>query len=274
MRILKYIYNSILLFTLTVLCFAPSSLSADNLIGDGTQISPYTIKLGIGFGQAEYQYGNSGRSDSYRGSFEYNPKNWGFELGINRANYFVPSDKNTEFFAAYILSAGAGAPEGFGYTLYTAAKVDQITFSKTFLDFGPTFHLKPGAKFDPYIGIGAGIADIGSKQSVIRGYAKLGVRINFQQSFLYLELEGASVNRHYGGNQYVYSEGSGVFGFGYYFGAAGSSPPASIERQKTIEDQSKSQEEQVPSKEDAKSQPTENQTEPTSPAEQKENSNP
>ncbi|TGK04035.1 hypothetical protein EHO59_09725 [Leptospira semungkisensis] len=266
--------NSKILSSIIVLCLTLSSLNADSLIGDGTQISPYTMKLGVGAGQAEYQYGNSGRSDSYRASFEYNPKNWGFEIGVNRSNYFVPPDKSTEFFAAYILSAGAGAPERFGYTMYTAAKVDQITFSKTFLDFGPTFHLKPGSKFDPYVGVGAGIADIGSKQSTLRGYAKLGIRMNFQQSFLYLELEGASISRHYGGNQYSYSEGLGIFGFGYYFGASGSSAPANIEIQKPVEDQPKPKEEQIPPKEETKSQPVENQTEPTPPVEQRENPNP
>ncbi|TGL59003.1 hypothetical protein EHQ64_18155 [Leptospira sarikeiensis] len=232
---------SIFLFS-TISLFIPNSIFAEpfSLVGDGTQISPFTAKIGVGAGQAEYQYGLSGRSETYRASFEYNPKNLGFELGVNRGNYFVPPDKSTEFASAMLLSAPSF--DHFGYYLSAAAAIDKVTFSKTFLDLGPTFHFRPGSKFDPYIGAGIGIADIGSKQSSLRAYGKLGVRMNFEHSFLFLELEGASINRHFQGEKYIYGEGSGIFGFGYYFGSSGTSKQE-IESPKQKEEPAPKQEE-------------------------------
>ncbi|EMJ99474.1 hypothetical protein AB3N61_18810 [Leptospira sp. WS58.C1] len=211
-------YLLVSLFTLF-----PFSLFAEpfTLIGEGTQTSPFTAKIGVGAGQAEYQYGLAGRSETFRAGIEYNPRNLGFELGVNRASYFVPQDRSTEMASAMILSAPSF--ENFGYYFAAAAMIDKVTFSKTFLDLGPTFHFRPGSKFDPYIGAGLGIADMGAKQSTLRAYGKLGVRMNFERSFVFLEIEGASINRHFQGEKYIYGEGSGIFGFGYYFGSGSAS---------------------------------------------------
>lgn len=216
----KKIISSLLVCFFTLL---PFSLFAEpfTLFGDGTQISPFTAKIGLGAGQAEYQYGLAGRSETYRAGFEYNPRNLGFELGVNRSSYFVPQDRSTEMASAMILSAPSF--ENFGYYFAAAAMIDKVTFSKTFLDLGPTLHFRPGSKFDPYIGAGLGIADIGAKQSTLRAYGKIGVRMNFERSFLFLELEGASINRNFQGEKYIYGEGSANLGFGYYFGASSTS---------------------------------------------------
>ncbi len=261
---------------LIIFAFSIGSLKAEPFIGEGTQTSPYLIKIGYGIGQAEYQYGNSGRSESYRASFEYNPKNWGIEFGINRANYFVPPDKASEFLVAYILSVNA--PERFGLNLFTAAQVDQITFSKTFLDIGPTFHLRPGSKIDPYIGAGFGIGDNSGGKSALRGYAKLGVRFNFERTFLFFELEGGSVNRYYQGEQYVYSDGSGIFGAGYYFGksdAADKKPEPKIKEPESSPPIEKTEEKPKPTVEEKQdnapttSQPEEGKKDPVPTTEEK-----
>ncbi|PJZ24656.1 hypothetical protein CH352_13120 [Leptospira hartskeerlii] len=210
-------------FVVCILSLLPSTLFAEpfTLLGEGSQFSPFTVKIGAGAGQAEYQYGLAGKSETYRAGFEYNPRNLGFEVGVNRSGYFVPQDRSTEMASAMILSAPSF--DNFGYYLAAAAMIDKVTFSKTFLDLGPTLHFRPGSKFDPYIGAGLGIADIGAKQSTLRAYGKLGVRMNFERSFLFLELGGASINRHFQGEKYIYGEGSGIFGFGYYFGTSSSS---------------------------------------------------
>ncbi|TGK41489.1 hypothetical protein [Leptospira andrefontaineae] len=211
------------IFVVCIFSIFPFSLFAEpfTLLGEGTQISPFTAKIGVGAGQAEYQYGLTGRSETYRAGFEYNPRNFGFEVGVNRSGYFIPPDRSTEMSSAMILSAPSF--DNFGYYFAAAAMIDKITFSKTFLDLGPTLHFRPGSKFDPYIGAGLGIADIGAKQSTLRAYGKLGIRMNFERSFLFLELEGASINRHFQGEKYIYGEGSGIFGFGYYFGSSSTS---------------------------------------------------
>ncbi|TGN00279.1 hypothetical protein [Leptospira dzoumogneensis] len=240
------------LFVVCIFSLLPFSLFAEpfTIIGGGTQISPFTAKIGVGTGQAEYQYGLAGRSETYRAGFEYNPRNLGFELGINRSGYFIPQDRSTEMSSAMILSAPTF--DNFGYYFAAAAMIDKITFSKTFLDLGPTFHFRPGSKFDPYIGAGFGIADLGAKQSTLRAYGKLGVRMNFERSFLFLELEGASINRHFQGEKYIYGEGSGIFGFGYYFGSASASdnkevPPVKQKEEEPKREESK-KEEITPSK--------------------------
>lgn len=230
------------LITVCIFSLLPSTLFAEpfTLIGGGTQTSPFTAKIGVGAGQAEYQYGLAGRSETYRAGFEYNPKNFGFELGVNRSGYFIPQDRSTEMASAMILAAPTF--DNFGYYFAAAAMIDKVTFSKTFLDLGPTFHFRPGSKFDPYIGAGIGIADIGAKQSTLRAYGKLGVRMNFERSFLFLELEGASINRHFQGEKYIYGEGSGIFGFGYYFGSASSSESKEIAPAKQKEEEPKPEE--------------------------------
>jgi len=234
-------------FVLCIFAILPSTLFAEpfTLFGEGSQYSPFTAKIGIGAGQAEYQYGLSGRSETYRAGFEYNPRNLGFEVGVNRSGYFVPQDRSTEMSSAIILSA----PDfnHFGYYFAAAAAIDKVTFSKTFLDLGPTLHFRPGSKFDPYIGAGLGIADIGAKQSTLRAYGKLGVRMNFERSFVFLELEGASINRHFQGEKYIYGEGSGIFGFGYYFGSGSTSDDTGTSPAKPKEEEIK-KEEITPSK--------------------------
>lgn len=203
-----------ILFLLIFAFLSASALNAEPWIGQGTQNSPYIIKFGYGAGQVQYQYGLSGPSSSIRGTFEYNPRNLGFEIGVNQSDYRIPPDRATQFMVASIL--GTIAPDRFGLYLFTAAQVDKPGFSQAYLDLGPTYHFNPGQKWDPYIGIGIGIG--GSRN--LRGYSKLGIRFNFERSFLYFELEGASINRYYGGNQYVYSEASGIFGYGLYFGGS------------------------------------------------------
>ncbi|PJZ48552.1 hypothetical protein [Leptospira saintgironsiae] len=248
------------LFVVCIFSLLPSTLFAEpfTLIGGGTQTSPFTAKIGVGAGQAEYQYGLAGRSETYRAGFEYNPKNFGFELGVNRSGYFIPQDRSTEMASAMILSAPTF--DNFGYYFAAAAMIDKVTFSKTFLDLGPTFHFRPGSKFDPYIGAGFGIADIGAKQSTLRAYGKLGVRMNFERSFLFLELEGASINRHFQGEKYIYGEGSGIFGFGYYFGSASSSENKEIAPAKQKEEEPKPEEskkEEITPTKTEEDQPTE-----------------
>ncbi|MGJ4748108.1 hypothetical protein ACQV5M_17245 [Leptospira sp. SA-E8] len=242
------------LFLVCIFSFIPSTLFAEpfTLIGEGSQFSPFTAKISVGGGQAEYQYGLAGRSETYRAGFEYNPRNLGFELGVNRSGYFVPQDRSTEMASAMILSAPSF--DNFGYYLAAAAMIDKVTFSKTFLDLGPTFHFRPGSKFDPYIGAGLGIADIGAKQSTLRAYGKLGVRMNFERIFLFLELEGASINRHFQGEKYIYGEGSANLGFGYYFGSGstsddkGTSPVKPKEEEPAPKQEEVQKEETTPSK--------------------------
>ncbi|MEI1279361.1 hypothetical protein V6Z05_13620 [Leptospira venezuelensis] len=235
----------IFIFALCIFSIVPFSLFAEpfTLLGEGTQISPFTVKLGVGTGQAEYQYGLSGRSETYRAGFEYNPRNLGFEVGVNRSGYFVPQDRSTEMASAIILSAPS--LDNFAYYFAAAAAIDKVTFSKTFLDLGPTLHFRPGSKFDPYIGGGLGIADLGAKQSTLRAYGKIGVRMNFERSFLFLELEGASINRHFQGEKFIYGEGSGIFGFGYYFGSSPSSDTKEISPVKPKEEEPASKQEEV-----------------------------
>ncbi|MGJ4789203.1 hypothetical protein [Leptospira koniambonensis] len=229
-------------FVICIFSLLPSTLFAEpfTLIGEGTQISPFTAKISVGAGQAEYQYGLSGRSETIRESFEYNPKNLGFEVGVNRSGYFIPKDRSSEITSAMILSAPSF--ENFGYYFAAASAIDKVAFSKTFLDLGPTLHFRPGSKLDPYIGAGFGIADIGAKQSTLRAYGKLGVRMNFERSFLFFELEGASINRKFQGETYIYGEGSGIFGFGYYFGSAPSSDNKETPTIKQKEEQPKLEE--------------------------------
>ncbi|PKA16175.1 hypothetical protein [Leptospira haakeii] len=252
------------LFVVCISSLIPFSLFAEpfTLIGQGTQISPFTAKIGIGAGQAEYQYGLAGRSETYRAGFEYNPRNFGFEIGVNRSSYFIPPDRSTEMSSAMILSAPTF--DNFGYYFAGASMIDKITFSKTFLDLGPTFHFRPGSKFDPYIGAGFGIADIGAKQSTLRAYGKLGVRMNFERSFLFLELEGASINRHFLGEKYIYGEGSGIFGFGYYFGSASSSDNKQVAPVKQKEEEPAPKQEEV-----KKEEPNPSKTEEVQPTEDK-----
>lgn len=239
-----------ILSVILLLFSSATSIGAEPWLSQTDQISPYTFKIGAGAGVAKYQYGNSGSSDSFRGIFEYNPRFWGFEIGVNQSGYHVPPDRASEFIVATITQQALAPynPERFGLYLYSAAQVDQIPFSQTYLDLGPTFHFRPGQKFDPYVGAGLGIGG-----ATLRAYGKVGVRLNFEKSFLFLELEGASINRRFQGEQYVYAENSGLFGAGYYFGASSQAgkpieptPQPSIPKEETPKTPVEEKKEEVP----------------------------
>ncbi|MBM9577978.1 hypothetical protein JWG45_12550 [Leptospira sp. 201903070] len=201
------------------------------------QYTPWSLKIGGGIGKGEdaHYKEDRGRTNGYRFSAEYNPRYFGFELGITHKVFSLDVSSQTDYillpYLAYVNIGRNGnvSNERIYNTLMTAGDLqrEKDNFSLTFLDFGPTFHMRPGKTFDPYISIGAGITGF-DKFASYRGFGRLGFKINFDRFFIFTEAEGSSINRHFARDlRFQYNEYSGMVGLGFHFGGGGeeSSPP-------------------------------------------------
>ncbi|PJZ52936.1 hypothetical protein [Leptospira adleri] len=191
------------------------------------QYAPWSLKIGGGIGRAEdvkYKE-NEGKTNNYRLSAEYNPRYFGFEFGITHKIFSLSVPSHADHILPYLTYINIGRNGNLSnetiYNAFVAAGDplrDRNNFSLTFLDIGPTFHMRPGKTFDPYISIGAGTTGF-DRFASYRGFARLGFKINFDRFFIFSEAEGSAINRYYVRDLRVnYNEYSGMVGVGFHFG--------------------------------------------------------
>ncbi|RHX88759.1 hypothetical protein [Leptospira stimsonii] len=93
----------------------------------------------------------------------------------------------------------------------------KIQDSITYFDFGPTFHARPRKTFDPYFALGLGAGSCSGNCYSYRGFAKLGLRVNFGGGYIFLEAEQSQAEVRIGkvSSDPIQNQ-LGIFGFGLY----------------------------------------------------------
>lgn len=206
------------------------SVSAQDSQAENKQYAPWSLKIGGGIGAVNEsgKPANKGKDNNYRISAEYNPRYFGFEFGLTHKVFSLdipPRLEHTypfQIFQAGSMNAGPNrdvtTAAFYGSPQYNNPLRDRKEFELTFLDIGPTFHMRPGKTFDPYISIGAGTTGF-DKFASYRGFARLGFKLNFDRFFLFTEAEGSSINRYYNRDVRIhYNDYSGMVGIGFHFG--------------------------------------------------------
>ncbi|TGK20556.1 hypothetical protein [Leptospira stimsonii] len=207
--------------------FAQSDTKAD------AQYAPWSLKIGGGIGGAyETEYkDNKGKTNNYRISAEYNPRYFGFEFGITHKIFSLSTNPSVNHVYPYLLytyeSTGQNRDLANGALFSGSLNSDPLrernNFSLTFLDLGPTFHMRPGKTFDPYVSIGLGVNGF-DRFASYRGFARLGFKLNFDRFFVFTEAEGSQISRYYNSDLRIrYNDYSGMIGVGFHFGDGESS---------------------------------------------------
>ncbi|AOP36575.1 hypothetical protein A0128_21485 [Leptospira tipperaryensis] len=217
---------SIFLIGITCAVTPGFGVFAQNDTKPDAQYAPWSLKIGGGIGHAEdvkYKE-DKGKTNNYRISAEYNPRYFGFEFGLTHQLFYLSVPSHADHLLPYLTYAAIGRNGNVsnGVLYNTVASNDPLrernNFSLTFLDIGPTFHLRPGKKFDPYISIGAGATGF-DRYASYRGFGRLGFKINFDRFFVFTEAEGSAINRAYTRDVRIhYNEYSGLVGLGFHFG--------------------------------------------------------
>ncbi|MDV6236323.1 hypothetical protein CH379_011870 [Leptospira ellisii] len=205
------------------------SVSANESKETYSQFAPWTLKAGGGLGRVqETNYGeNTGKTNVYRISAEYNPRYFGFEFGLTRSYFKMDFEPKNGHMGEYALAQYLGGGPFLRDTVFRGDPSSQSIesrdrFDLTFLDLGPTFHFRPGRTFDPYVSIGAGTTGFDARASY-RGFGRLGFRLNFDRFYFFTEAEGSAINRYNARDiRTHYNEYSGIVGVGFYFGGGDS----------------------------------------------------
>ncbi|MCG6195243.1 hypothetical protein LFX25_18550 [Leptospira sp. FAT2] len=223
---------SILLIGLACTMFTGSSLFAQGDSKPDAQFSPWSLKAGGGLGgvgETEYRE-NKGKTNNYRISAEYNPRYFGFEFGITHKIFSLSAPPRTNHVLPYALFQSAGQNNSvlngaiFSGSLHSDPLRERNNFNLTFLDIGPTFHMRPGKTFDPYLSIGAGTTGF-DRFASYRGFARLGFKLNFDRFFIFTEAEASAINRYYNRDLRLhYNDYSGMIGVGFHFGGGDETP--------------------------------------------------
>lgn len=195
-----------------------------------SQYAPWSLKAGGGIGginETQHEE-NKGKTNNYRISAEYNPRYFGFEFGLTHKMISLNSTAKWEDSFPFLFYQASNQLNSdtrnlanqifFNGGLQDDRLQEGNKFSMTFLDIGPTFHMRPGKTFDPYVSIGAGTTSF-DRFASYRGFARLGFKLNFDRFFVFMETEGSAINRYY--NRYVklhYNDYSGMIGVGFHFG--------------------------------------------------------
>ncbi|WP_147455805.1 hypothetical protein [Leptospira yasudae] len=221
---------SILLMFLACALYPGATVFAEGETESNSQYAPWSLKAGGGLGEAnEARYNeNRGQTNNYRVSAEYNPRYFGFEFGLTRKIFSLNiPDRWEDSFPILLLQAGYNINSNmrdisnqifFNGALEDNRFQERNNFSMTFLDIGPTFHMRPGKTFDPYISIGAGTTGF-DRFASYRGFARLGFKLNFDRFFVFTEAEGSAINRYYSREMKInYNDYSGMIGLGFHFG--------------------------------------------------------
>jgi len=173
------------------------------------------------------------KGESYQNHFkaEYKPKYWGFQFGMSSGSYDLQQEADPFgnaipllFFlpAQPVSSSGYNSGQAFATILLLSAFLDMasqtpVSLSLTTFDFAATLHVTPFSLFDPYLVAGIGIGSCGSKCTLGKGFAKLGLRLNLTGGFLFLEgQKQISYLKPAGFDAIEMEETMGLFGFGLY----------------------------------------------------------
>ncbi|TGL75769.1 hypothetical protein [Leptospira yasudae] len=217
---------SILLIGLACTILAGPSLFAQGDSKPDAQFAPWALKVGGGLGgvnETEFRE-NKGKTNNYRISAEYNSRYFGFEFGITHKIFSLSVPPRADHVLPYALFQSAGQNNSvlngalYSGPLHRDPLRERNNFNLTFLDIGPTFHMRPGKTFDPYLSIGAGTTGF-DKSASYRGFARLGFKLNFDRFFVFTEAEASAINRYYNQDLRLhYNDYSGMIGVGFHFG--------------------------------------------------------
>ncbi|TGM03608.1 hypothetical protein EHQ76_08135 [Leptospira barantonii] len=220
---------SILLIGFACSVFPFAGVFAQDSKTENKQFAPWSLKIGGGIGHAEERAykDNQGKTNNYRISAEYNPRYFGFEFGLTHKVFSLSTHLHPgrpDHFLPIALYQSAGQNSSladgalFSGSIHSDPLRERNNFNLTFLDIGPTFHMRPGKTFDPYLSIGAGTTGF-DRFASYRGFARLGFKLNFDRFFVFTEAEGSSINRYYNRDLRIhYNDYSGMIGVGFHFG--------------------------------------------------------
>ncbi|MBP9886931.1 MAG: hypothetical protein KBF93_11590 [Leptospiraceae bacterium] len=155
--------------------------------------------------------------------FEYRPNPYlGFGLGVGASNWAVKTE--TDYQKNLFIIAGSGIiSRGAALYLLPIAAASRSEYTITYNNYQANFnfHMNGEKTFDPYIGIGVigGSCTGVVKCTITGGELRLGLQINFNRMFIFIQAQGQTLNFKEEGNTVVSnaSNGMGIFGLGVRF---------------------------------------------------------
>ncbi|PJZ28213.1 hypothetical protein [Leptospira kmetyi] len=210
--------SSALLPLLLTSSSSSSSSSSSNLL----------LPLLLSSGSSKQQYSGS----TYHGRFyaEYLPGNFGLLFGMSNTVFDLkakanPTDQLLPLLLIQSMTGSSSSSSSSSSSLTTilllsaldSGSAAKIQDSITYLDIGPTFHARPRKTFDPYLALGIGAGSCSGNCYSYRGYAKLGLRVNFGGGYIFLEGEQSHAEVRIGKvSSDPIKNQIGIFGFGLY----------------------------------------------------------
>ncbi|AOP34869.1 hypothetical protein A0128_14045 [Leptospira tipperaryensis] len=200
------------------LLLTSSSTSSNNLL----------LPLLLSSGSSKDSYSGS----TYHGRFfaEYLPGHVGLLFGMSSTVFDLKLKQSAmdqlaplltiqALFSPTSSSSSTAASTSILYLLplLTGGTDTKIQDTITYFDVGPTFHARPRKTFDPYFALGIGAGSCSGNCYSYRGFAKLGLRVNFGGGYLFLEAEQSQSEVRIGkiSSDPIQNQ-IGIFGFGLY----------------------------------------------------------
>lgn len=206
----------------------PLLLTSSSTSGSSSS-STLLLPLLLSSGSSKQSY--SGQTYNGRFYAEYLPGHIGLLFGMSNTVYDLKAKANpTDQLLPLLLVQGLSGSSSSSSTssststilllsLLTSSVGDAVKIqdSITYFDIGPTFHARPRKTFDPYLALGVGAGSCSGNCYSYRGYAKLGMRVNFGGGYIFLEAEQSYAEVKIGKvSSDPIKNQIGIFGFGLY----------------------------------------------------------
>lgn len=174
---------------LPILLLTPSSSSSSSSSSASSSLNNILLLSTLSGGSSSESSSVSGKAGGSSFYAEYAPSFFGFVFGMSSAYSEFKESSSLTSVLPFLLLGGSSTSNSLTLPLLlsSATQTTTVGIQATTLDFGFNLHMNRQGTFDPYWGLMLGAGGCGQDCVAAKGETKLGLRINFSSSFLFLE---------------------------------------------------------------------------------------